>query len=334
MTDDTRFGQINSKSLQRLRISLISFNFGKKLIHLLTFCFKTKELKLVKIIDLERICKYPDEEKASNAWELYKEEIKEASDETILLQKEALTYKIYQLETTKNRTFNKYVAYIAIVALVLPLYESELSKLYEYFKNYKIVFVIGLVYTLINLLFFFNEFMKVRGYSRTTFNSVRKSKTPLKELTESIYYEWFTIKSETEFQVTLIKNIEKYMKSFVVISILLLVSNNFEKYLEKGSGNKVIISNNDNSLTTLTHLYDESKSNEDFLRMNDLELTKLKSKLLYNNIDKIIIISNEKTSNYKTLVNFLEMYKGSTAGIIELKDSNSKLISIIVIEED
>lgn len=330
ITDDSGFGEIKEGSLDRLRISFLSFNLGKRIIHLITYCIKTKEFKIAKIINLEEVCNYPNDE-ADEAYDTYKVELETVSDDTVLIHKEALIYKINQLEGTKNKTFNKYVAYIAIIALILPLYGTQLGKLHNLTDDYKFLFLVALVYVLVNLLSFFNDFMKVRGYSRTLFSSIQKSDMPLKELTELLYYEWRTIKSESNFQVTLIKNIEKYMVSFVLISVLLLTAHTAEQHISKVHSSIDIETSS--SPSTLIHLT-ESRSNGDFLRINDLELTNLKDRLLYSKIDKLIILYNEETSSFSALVKFLDMYNDGSADIIELRDTNTQMISVIVIEED
>jgi hypothetical protein len=330
ISDDLRFGEIKESSLGRLRISFLSFNFGKRIIHLITYCPKTKEIKIAKIINLEEVCNYPNDE-ADEAYDTYKVELKTVSDDKVLIHKEALMYKINQLEGTKNKTFNKYVAYIAIIALILPLYGTQLGKLHTLTYDYKLLFLVALIYVLVNLLLFFNDFMKVRGYNRTLFSSIRNSKTPLKELTELLYYEWRTIKSESNFQVTLIKNIEKYMIWFVIISVLLLASHTAEQHISKVHSSIDIETSS--SPSTLIHLT-ASPSNGDFLKINDLELTNLKDRLLYSNIDKLIILYNEETSSFSALVKFLDIYNDGSADIIELRDTNKQIISVIVIEED
>ncbi|OLO42374.1 hypothetical protein BTR23_03915 [Alkalihalophilus pseudofirmus] len=330
ITDDSGFGEIKEGSLDRLRISFLSFNLGKRIIHLITYCIETKEFKIAKIINLEEVCNYPNDE-ADEAYDTYKVELETVSDDTVLIHKEALMYKINQLEGTKNKTFNKYVAYIAIIALILPLYGTQLGKLHNLTDDYKLLFLVALVYVLVNLLLFFNDFMKVRGYSRSLFSSIQNSDTPLKELTELLYYEWRTIKSESNFQVTLIKNIEKYMIWFVIISVLLLTFHTAEQHISKVHSSIDIETSS--SPSTLIHIT-ESPSNVDFLKINDLELTNLKDRLLYSNIDKVIILYNEETSSFSALVKFLDMYNDGSADIIELRDTNTQMISVIVIEED
>lgn len=331
ITDDSRFGEIKNSSLGQLRISFFSFNLGKRIFYLFTYCLKTKELKIGKIINLEKVCNYPND-LANAAYDSYKKEIETVDVDKVSIHKETLMYKINQLEATKNKTFNKYVAYIAIIALILPLYGAQLSKIHNFIGNYKVIFLIALVYVLVNLLLFFNDFMKVRGYSRTLFDSVRKSDSPLKEFTELLYYEWLTIQSENNFKVTLIKNIEKYMIGFVIISVLLLASHTTEKYMAKSHGS-IDIQNNISSSSSVIHL-SESQSDSDFIKINDLELTSLKNQLLYNNIDKLIILYNEKTTSYSVLKRFLNMYTDGSADIIELKDTEAQMISVIVIEGD
>jgi len=333
ITDDLQFGEIKSNSLERLRISLVSFNFGKRIIHFFSYYIETKKMSFFKIINLEKLCNYSDNDKVNKAYNSYKKEIDTINDDKILMHKETLMYKISQIEGTKNKTFNKYVAYIAIIALILPLYGAQLSKLHNFIGDYKVVFLIVLVYILVNLLLFFHDFMKVRGYNRTQFNSIRKSDTPLKEFTKSLYYEWLTIKSESTFQVTLIKNIEKYMVGFVVINILLLTSHTAEQHIAQVDNN-IDLNNSINSPTILIHLSEVRSDGSDFMKVNDLELTSLKDRLLYNNIDKLIILYSEETSSLTDLSKFLDMYNDGSTDIIELRDTNTQVISIIVIEED
>ncbi|HEY4543640.1 MAG TPA: hypothetical protein VIG40_03255 [Tissierellaceae bacterium] len=133
--------------------------------------------------------------------------------------------------------------------------------------------------------------------------------------------------------MTLIKNIEKYMVGFVVINILLLTSHTAEQHIAQVDNN-IDLNNSINSPTILIHLSEVRSDGSDFMKVNDLELTSLKDRLLYNNIDKLIILYSEETSSLTDLSKFLDMYNDGSTDIIELRDTNTQVISIIVIEED
>src|SRR5699024_8451330 len=107
ITDDLQFGEIKSNSLERLRISFLSFNCCKRIIHFFSYYIETKEIIFLKIINLEKLCNYPDNYKTNKAYKSYKKEIETINDDKILMHKETLMYKISQIEGTKNKTFNK-----------------------------------------------------------------------------------------------------------------------------------------------------------------------------------------------------------------------------------
>lgn len=224
ISDDCKFGEFNKESMGRERLSVFSINLGKIIIHIFTGRIDQQKDEFFKIINLDNLINSTDDKKnIFKKYKKYKNEIRDLKTEKILIHKEHLMYKINQIENSKNLTFNKHLAYLAIVALLLPLYSVEFSYFEKPMDYFIILLLIVLFSILINLLVFFYSFMKVRGYSRSTFKDFRTSHTPLSQFTLSLYYEWQNLNNEKAYQVTLMKNIEKYMVRFIIITILLFI---------------------------------------------------------------------------------------------------------------
>ncbi|MEK4640039.1 hypothetical protein NST14_28345 [Bacillus sp. FSL W8-0519] len=335
-TDDTTFGEI-TETITKLRFSLISFNTGQWIFHFLTTIKdnNTRTFNYFKILKLKEVQNLPDLNAIDTKYNNYEIYVNTLSDEDCVIHKDALQYKLSQIEARKNKAFNKYLAYIAIVALILPLYASFFNKLYDLKDYYTVIFTIILLYSSFNLLLFISSFIKIKNAPRVTFRSIRNSSAPAKALTLALYYDWLVSDEESTVQVTIIKNIEKYMLTIISISLLFLVTFNIVEYTKKSTvKNSVVEKSKDNHSEMLT--LDTSSDPKQFLYINKDVFAKIENTLLKNNVTKVIIVYNKSkmNDNYQRILNLINTYSSKDTDIIKLESNKNNEVQIILLKGD
>lgn len=330
-TDDSNFGDMKRNSIiVNLRFSLISFNLGKRIYHFITL--KNLTLKPFYVLNLDNVSKYDSIiESNGDMYDQYKVEIYTKENHNPVPEKEYLLHKITQIETSRNKTFNKFLAYIAIFALILPLYGSKITNISQYINTYKIIFLIVLIYIFINFSLFLYAFISVKKIKRTRFRSIRNSQNPSIELNSSLYYELLNLETESTYFVTIIKNIEKYIISFIVWSLLILVILNGEEFFKKMDSDNELNVNQRNNLIS----FQITTNFNDFIKTNNSGLMEIQDGLLKNKYEKIIVVTNlEKNNISSKLLTLLELYNNSNTEIIEIHDEvKNDNIELILLEE-
>ncbi|HFK1531036.1 TPA: hypothetical protein ACGXM6_004851 [Bacillus cereus] len=329
-TDDTNFGTI-TKNSQEFRISLISFNVGQWIFYIITIKKDNGRWKFncFKILKLKDIQDLPDLIVIDRKYNNYESSL---TSQNYDIHREALQYKISQLEDQKNKSFNKYLAYIAIIALIIPLYSSYLIKLYNLNEIYLTVFSIALLYSFINLLLFIYSFIKIKATPRKKFSFIRQSSDATKAQTLTLYYDWLVLNDESTEQVTIIKNIEKYMIAIISISIVFVGIINAVEYKEKSSGKKTIIEKSIDNNSEIFH-FDISGGSE-FLYNNKESFSKIESRLLKNKDLKIIIIYNKNNinANYQRILNLINTYSHQDADIIKIENAKISEVQVLILK--
>ncbi|MGG3562741.1 hypothetical protein ABES03_14195 [Neobacillus rhizosphaerae] len=315
ISDDRFFGEIRRGETQKhnLRISLFSFNMGKWILHLFTYNFTNMKPKFLFVLNLSKVHIYPDLNRLGANYNVYENELKQITEqEKLSIQKDALAHKVTQIETVKNQTFNKFLAYLSISVFILPLYSAQFNKIYSIESIYKKTFIIILAYLFINLIYFFYKFIKVKSVERVTFNSIRSSQDPLITFILMLYYEWRSMVQESTYQVTLIKNIEKYIMAIISWSLIILFVYNIIQYNEefhKIEQKSVPI---EKSVTNIIHMK-SANSFKDFLKNNNKTIVELEKALLDNRYEKILVVSNNKNVNYKKTMELINIYNVHTS---------------------
>ena len=334
ITDDRLFGEVRKEftDKENIRISLFSINIGDRIIHFFTYRFSDKKFKPFYILSLSKVHPFPNLKDINKSYDEYKDELSKISQEKYLTHKETLMHKISQIEAVKNKTFNKFLAYISIIAFILPLFSAQFTKLYSIEKSYQKIFVFYVIYLFINLICFIYKFIKVQGINRVTFRSIRRSPEPLMEFVLLLYYEWKTLTQESTFQVTIIKNIEKYMTAIIIWCIAFISIYNLDQYISENYhlNHKPMHVQNTNS--NFIHLKD-SNSLKEFLKDNNQQLDQIKEGLLENKYVKVVVLSDNQNNNYKKLLEFLHTYNINDTEIIEINDNTFSNFGIILLEE-
>lgn len=234
-SDDRYFGEIRKSQIvyNHLRFSIFSVKLGVRSYYLITWT-KTNKIKLFFSQNLYMVQKYPDEDRLNNIYDKYESELKLLginNEDTKLIHKEALQYKISETEQIKNSTFNKFLAYLALIVFIIPLFSDYFENIYKYKEVYQLIFIVFIVYQCINLMMLSYSFIKVKSVDRVTFTSIRKSQKALDHFILMLFYEWRSQEQEKTMQVSLIKNIEKYIVSIVLSCFFLLIVHNVIHYI-------------------------------------------------------------------------------------------------------
>ncbi|WP_458411475.1 hypothetical protein ACNQFZ_11430 [Schinkia sp. CFF1] len=313
VTCDAGFGEITRKR-NLLRFSLLSINWGKHILHLFTFQWfwgtppqgQIKErFRIYRVLSLTDVEKPLDKHEFKQRINKHKLEVKNLDFEKKEVIKEALFYKIGNIKDSKNRTFNKFLAYLAIVAFLIPIYTPYLTrtgKVLDYEGFFQIlIFVIIYYITLnfLNLILFFHNFIKVKSYDRYAYQDVKNSADPLTELLQMVYFERYLTEFEWIREVTLIKNIEKYIKGIVIMSIALIIVHNISShYQSENIGLGPILEGN-----TAVYSLDLSKPSVELYEGQNILLDHLKNDLLVGEISEVILIrsGSGNEENYKRI---------------------------------
>ncbi len=328
VASDKNFGEIKRDSEQVLRLSLISFNAGTKIYSIISWKFSW-ELKENKGFDLFNIIEFdmvPDESVVNEKVNNFSESLNNKQDSLKALA-DVLSFRIGQEGNTTSKSFNKFLAYVAIVAFIIPLFSTSMLKIHSVFsqtgleKWIYIVIIYGLIYCFVNLFLLFSEMIKVKAYVRYTISSVRESENPSKEFLIGQYHDWYWMKEESRVEVSIIKNIEKYIKCILIWSIILVCVYNVYNFMEDNSKEKVVI----NTQSELVHI-DLSVTDRNLFAKNQDIFAKIQEDLLNDRIQSIILIENSehstKQDKYNRIKSLITAYNIHNIEIIEISDKH------------
>lgn len=334
VTDDDRFNEI-TKNHSKLRLSLLSFNLGIKSYHIISYNFSEQNFKFLFVLNLYDVVNYYEKiVKNGDDYDDYLKELSKEGDKNKSIEKEFILYKISEEMNTKNRTFNKFLAYLAIIALIIPLYASKLTNLTSYTGKlpYKIIFAILLIYCFVNLLYLMHSFIRIKGYKRTLFNSLRKSKQPDSLVNALLYYEMKNKAVESNMEISIIKNLEKYIILIISISSLVLIFSNIETW--KSNNEKHYVEKNKSSEYRSILLNSEVNSNM-FIKANKDKIEDVNNDIISGEFKKVLIISNDNNNEIQAdLKKIFEIYKSREVEVISITDNDlSDKFQIILLEE-
>lgn len=234
VSQDEKFGSLekNSFSFNKTRKSLLSFKLGEYAIYLITLDAKNV-YRCVKILSISEVFTHimPSTSDVDEAYDKYKSEVKHLSKVEKNVHKETLQYKISDIEKIETQTFNKFLAYLALLVFIIPLFGDVLESLYKFSELYQVIFIILITYQLINIMFFFYTFIKIKTVKKVTFQSIRQSENPENSFILMLYYEWRLQSIHSTKMVAFMKNIEKYITILVITCITFVLIYNVTEFL-------------------------------------------------------------------------------------------------------
>lgn len=325
--------------LKNFRYSLISLGFGVVKIYLCTYK-KNEKFKFIKILKLEDIEKIPTEKEVNNKTEIYNTHIESLSEKDINIEIDFLKYKIDEEEDRKSISTNKMNTYTAIVLVVIPLLSNWFIG--NYYKANNILSqtsLFAIAYCMLNITLYILNFYVVRAFARSCFKDLKLSSNHIAKLAKSYYEDWYNIKSEADFIVTFVRNVERYIKCVSLGLLILLFSSSSINYLGNTILNKNLKSEKTKNIIFNIHFKEDGQVDKNDLS-NLYDMYKNVSK---NDVKQIIIIKNISKNNdikqeYQRLYNSLTLYTNKKK-LIEVNDSivnkeNLNYIKILFLEEE
>lgn len=328
ISDDSNYNRLDF-NWEKLRVSFLSITLGIWSFYLLSWT-KDSKLKFFSKLNLKRVQDLNDNSKNYDIqYEKYLEELtdSEKHSKNKLIEKEFLLRRLNEIEIQNSKVFNKFLAYIAILVFLIPLYANKITQLTPYILTYKIIFILIMVYSVLNILFISYEFLKVKGIRKVTFNEIRTSGENVEEnFIAILFYEWKHRNKESRLEVSLIKNLEKFMWILVVLSLCIVVISNLESKTIQFKSQEIKSSQNliNFSLETKTSAYD-------FFEINNHKIKIVIDSILDEKYNKVIVISNNSHINEK-ISELLSLYKNVNIVKVESKDFSNDL-KIILIKE-
>lgn len=332
ITDDSRFNRIDRNS-NKFRFSIFSLNFG--IISLYVFTWDTTgRFKWIHKLELYEVQKFNQNiENFENEYDVYLVQLNTKSNTNLNAEKDFLTQRISEIENLKNKTFNKFLAYVAIFVFILPLYAPILPNLSPFFTSYKVVYVIAMGYIITNLICLTVEILKVKSIKRVTFSSIQDANEEEveKKLIAMLFYEWKHHMNESTFKVAVVKNIEKYMGILILCSIFIIVNSNVEQGMQ--TKNDSIQEQNIHKDVTVFTFSTETNFNE-LIKKNKVKIEEIKDIALHGNYKKVIVVSQSNNQLSHDLIKILELYKDTDVSIIDVrKKKYPDYIEVILLKE-
>ncbi|MEC0253632.1 hypothetical protein [Paenibacillus lautus] len=331
ISDDSNFGTMG-RSVNQLRFSIFSLNLGPVIFSFISYGFwigkpkdngfiSPKGFRWVYILRFSELIEKITESEHRRLKLTHRNFLENADPKHALIYKETLLYKIEQMKEKKASSTNKFLAYLAIIAFIIPLYIPSLLKFTSIFEKPTwvqvgyILLSVNLVIYVFNLVIFLGMFIKIKSVNRFKYGAVKKDAEPDLALINCYYLDFQHMKTESTNEVSYMANIENHIFGTLILSVVLLVFSitstaNFQHSIAEISSNKVY------KMQTI----DLTKSTVEVVKSIEIELANLKTELLNNNVKDVIIINYSKleNSNYQHVVKFIETYNVYKVRVTEI----------------
>lgn len=328
LSDDKNFGSNEDgikDFINRIRFSLCSLNLGAYKYYFVSIK-KSNSFKFIYVINLENMY-FIDEEERSRLKSLQESYLSTAED--LKSDKEFLAYILENESQRKNIAFNKINMYSAIMLAVIPLilifFKSE-TVLKASIAVKVLTFI--LIYIILNIICLILQFNKVKGKLRETYKDLKQSENKEKALIKAYYLDWQHLKKEADSVVAFVKNIDKYIRGVLIISILIAsfnyINDIFNSYSLPKDVNSIIEINIDNL---------EKKQSEEVKKINTIN-----EQIVDKHIIKVIILYNNNeilgNKSFKSIHNYLLIYRNEDEIKLIKEDSENKdkKIKVILVE--
>lgn len=306
-TKDSNFGEltINSSSsvrsqLREWRLSVLQIMLGTRKLYVLSVYRKVDpntnvaslHWKWIRFLSLKEVC--DNSEHIQNIYNKYYNRLKSPSikQERLEAEKESLCYHIETENSRLEKSDNKMNIYTTVVLTLLPILLSiSFDTIIELFKInliYKIAFIVSL-YIVFNITIYLYQYIKVDGYSMSSFTDLKKEKNKriTKKLIAQYYYDFQSLRKKADLFVSYVKNIQKWMVAAFVIFFLTLSYHQY--YTHIGTPQKSSV----NSSSSIYTVY-ISELNDPYSQ-SSIYLTDIRKSIQTQSADKIIVMYNDHT---------------------------------------
>lgn len=231
----SNFGEIRRGDVinhsEKIFFSLFSFKFGS-----IYFLFFTKKIwkenslfELGKIINLNNIQKLPRYEIINQKYDEYENflfykhnhNIRKNMEKELSGYNEMLDMELEENNKTDESITNKINLYTAIVSVIIPLQAAFFKLNNNKVEIATLLLLLCLVYQYLNLFLFFFRFVKIKEYNVLILENHFKKKNSSAEVLLMKYYNSMLQKDKNLFNVTILKNIQKYFRFSLITSVLI-----------------------------------------------------------------------------------------------------------------
>ncbi len=309
ISSDDLFGSIELN--YRKRYSLVRISFGLIKIYLVSY--ENRTFNFIKTINLNKIRPWPLIDIVKEKLNAYKELSKDKTDSELKIHTRYLDKKI-EIESNAKALFqNKVSTYSAILLViagyVVYLFDETITTWDSGTQPFIVIFILFFVIlNYLNCIIFIYYFSKNKPISRSTFLDIKNNAT-LKELSFSLYFDWYNLKEERDVLSTYVKNIEKYLvKTVLLVFILSLMQTmSFVIIPEKSIPHSKKIG----EMKSITLIDEKGVFNNVGLK----ELPRLLHNMLSRDVKTVYIIKNKINKNklkYKQVLNTLNLFSNNT----------------------
>lgn len=233
------FGDIDDNIDHKIFFSLICIKFG--LCYATFISVKVDKQKLInhekmekyrlRIIWLEQF-QFIDYDNINKKYNEYERYLKTKSDKDKEDYAKILTTSINDLHAKEQSSQNKVNFYMVIITIFFSVYTSsfyfkDITKLNSYLFNshsLTLLLLIGLAYQFFNTFCFIAKYSQIKSFRGIKLNSQIHSCTPLNSRILVLYYNCLLLKNATTLDVTLIKNIQKYILFMLTFTLLIPIT--------------------------------------------------------------------------------------------------------------
>lgn len=332
ITDDSKYNRVE-KGATEFRISIFSCTIGIYSFYFITWNHD-KKFNIFYKLNLYDVQGYQNNiESFEDQYDDYLEELSTKEEVNKAVEKEFLSKRMSEIEIQKSKTFNKFLAYIALVVFILPLYAPKLTKIFSYLGTYKFIYVIIMSCIILNLVFLIYEILKVKNSKRVIFNSIRESSRNQAEnnLIAMLFYEWKNLNNESILEVALVKNMEKYMSMLILISLFIIISSNVETLSEKAKEKTP-----DSPKNALVFTISRTKESTfpKVLQENNKKIDIIKNDVLSGEYSQVILVSDVDDKISDNLAQLINLYKDHNVRVVEVRKKDyPKQIEVILTKE-
>ncbi|MDU1604718.1 MAG: hypothetical protein E6845_17310 [Clostridium sp.] len=328
LSDDKNFGSNEDgikDFISRIRLSLLSLNLGAYKYYFISIK-KNNGFKFIHVINLEKYFVISDVE--NNRLRLLQANYLNTAV-NLDNDKEFLSYLLSNENGRQNVAFSKINIYSGIMLALVPLLLIffKLETLLKAAVLVKILTFI-LVYLMLNVICLIFQFSKVSEMSREKYSDLKQSSDKEKSLIKAYYLDWQHLKKEADSAVSFVKNIEKYIKGLILLSIL-IVSFNYMNEIRNSYSSKATL----NSIVEINVDSLEKKQKEEVNKINSIneqiaDKRVIQVIILYNNDD---LLDNK---SFKSIKNYFSIYRSENEIKLIKEDSEDKdnKIKVILVE--
>lgn len=190
-----------------------------------------REKYIFRIIRLSQF-QFIDYSNLNNKYNKYEQYLKSKNDKDKEDYAKALTANINDLRAKVQSNQNKVNFYMVIITMFFSIYTSsfyfqDITKTDSYLFNshlLTLLLLIGLAYQFFNVFCFIAKYSQIKSFKEITLTSQIHSCMPLNNRILVLYYNCLLLKNATTLDVTLIKNIQKYILFMLTFTLLVPIT--------------------------------------------------------------------------------------------------------------